>query len=280
MTNLSRNFLFNKVFKPVSFEKLRTLPRVEVVYFNINKNVYKRWIESYFPSWSDQFGNLFHKKLIELFFTFTLLNPQPDDVFMDVAGGITTYVHKLECNKKFLLDIKISSKLKSFLGEKIEYIESDAGDINLPGESIDKISCHHSLEHFQSDSDILFMKETQRLLKPDGKCCIIPIFIAHKYAEVTDAITFKKKFDNRSKLLIDPTATLPGGKYCGNYARVYDLKAFQERILKNIDVNRFKLTIAELRMEGEIVPDLTLDCHKRVAVLNCPYRAMVIERIL
>jgi len=199
---------------------------------------------------------------------------------MDAAGGIDTYLKDIECERRILQDIRISTDIRSRLGNNVEYIESDAGHMNLSDESVDKMSCHHSFEHFQADSDILFVREIQRLLKLRGKCVIIPIFIANLYLEVTDIFSFNKHFDNRSSFIIDPTATIPGGNSCGNYARIYDTKMFQERILNNVDTTKFRVDLVELQIDGNAVPDLTLDCHKKVTKLNCPYRAMVMERFM
>ena len=275
---IPRNFLVDKLVMPVPFDDLSKLHGIEITYLDISSSDYEKWVEQYFPTWRSRFGHLRHKKLMEFFTTFTLLDPCPNDVFIDAAGGADTYLHTLECRKRYLQDIVISQDLKSRLGNKIEYIESDASEIPLPDGSVDKISCHHSFEHFQKSSDILFIKEIQRLLKQNGRACIIQLFIADRYVEVTDALTFKMKFDSRSRRIIDPTATLPGGRHCGNYARVYDLTAFQERVLNNVNLAEFKITIAELQIDGDIVPDLVLDCHKHVTVINRPYRAMLIEK--
>lgn len=275
-----RNVITNRIVKPVPFDDLNMLQNIKIACLNIHSNDYEQWVNQFFPAWYDRFRHIQHKKLIEFYSTFILLSPCSNDIFMDAAGGIDTYLKDIKCTKRFLQDIKISADIKFRLGNNVEYIEGDAGHIKLPNESVDKISCHHSFEHFQADSDILFIKEIQRLLKTDGKCAIIPIFIADLYLEVTDTFSFKRKFDNRSRYIIDPTATIPGGRSCGNYARIYDIKAFQERIISNVNTTEFKVTIVELKIDGNTVPDMTLDCHKSVAKVNCPYRAMIIERFM
>jgi len=276
---LPNNLIIDHLIKSVSFNNLN-MSRIERSYFNINKEGYERWVQQYFPKWVNQFGYLMHKKLLEFFTTFSLLDISDEDIYMDAAGGQKSYASGLTAKKIYLQDRIISQDLRFDIGNRVEYIECDAGKITLPNESIDKISCHHSFEHFQYDSDISFIKEVQRLLRLNGKCCIIPIFIANHYAELTDQLTFRKKFDSKSKIIIDPTATLPGGKSCGNYARIYSVEAFRKRVIKNINHSKFKVTIVELRMDGERVPDLTLQCHKSVTALNRPYRAMLIERFI
>lgn len=275
------NFIVNKLARPVSFEEVKKLSLIfgiNFTYFDINSNDYSEWVRRFFPELPKGIRDIRFKKLIEFYTTYTMLSPGPDDVFMDVAGGIYTYINKLDCKKKYLQDIRISGDIKSQLGAEIDYIESDAGNIQLPNESVDKISVHHAFEHFQGNSDTLFIKDVQRILKRNGKCCIIPLFIANKFFEVTAAVNFNKKFDSRSKRIIDPTALVPGGASSGNYARFYDIQAFKERVIDIIDSVGFKVTITELKMDGMPVPDLSLDCHRAVTLAECPYKALIIER--
>src|SRR5207249_4916532 len=75
-----------------------------------------------------------------------------------------------------------------------------------------------------------------------------------------------------------PTASIPGGSWCGNYARIYDVTAVRERLLANIDRDLFRVTIAQVTLDGEEVPDLALTCHRHVTAINRPYRALLIER--
>jgi len=275
---LGYNVFIDKKANPVPYDYLNKFQNIEIERVDFNNEEYETWVNEFFPQWRTQFVHIRHKKLIEFFSTYIMLIPQANDVFMDAAGGIKSYLPKINCKKKYMQDIRISLNLRQQLGNLIEYIECDGGKIPLPDESIDKISCHHSFEHFQKDSDTLFIKEAQRLLKQDGKCCILPIFLSDQYVEVTDSLSFSMKFDDRSKRVIDPTATIPGGSRCGNYARIYDLKAFQKRVLNNIDFSRFKVTMSELSIDGDVLIDLTLKCHKKITAINRPYRAMTLER--
>jgi hypothetical protein len=97
--------------------------------------------------------------------------------------------------------------------------------------------------------------------------------------EVTDDFRFDLKSDPRSNYVIDPTASIPGGKLCGSFARIYDLRAFIERVVDSIDFSRFKAALLEIRLDGQLTPDMSLECHKRVTAVNFPYRALTIERM-
>ena len=140
------------------------------------------------------------------------------------------------------------------------------------------MSCHHSFEHFQGDSDTSFVKEIQRLLRPQGKCCIVPIFVADHYVEVTNEFTLDRKFDSRSSLVVDPTAALPGATSQAIMRGSMTCELFRNGCLHRSTSQDFTARFLELRLDDAPVPDLTLRCHKRVADINRPMRALVIER--
>jgi predicted SAM-dependent methyltransferase len=255
-------------------------PRMWIGAVEFQSDDYDRWLQSFLPRQSFRFPDTRVKKLLELYSSFTLLGIQAGDAVMDAAGGVISYISALNCAERYLQDIAIPEQTRSVLGNGIRYVESDAAMIPLPDASIDKISCHHSFEHFQRDSDIAFIREVQRLLKPGGKACIVPIFIADQYIEVTDDFRFDLHSDPRARYIIDPTATIPGGKRCGSFARIYDLQAFSERVAASIDFERFNAALIEIRLDGQAVPDMSLECHAHVTAVNFPYRALLVERVM
>lgn len=275
---MPKNILFDSFVKPVEFNKLGRLKDIEIKLLDLDSREYEKWVLSFFPQYENIFGEIKNKKLIEFFITYSLLNITKDDVYVDVAGGQHTYVKKLQCKKKYLQDFIITEKIKEGIGNDVFYLEGNASCIDLKTASVTKISMHHSFEHFQENSDILFIKEIQRLLDVNGRCCIVPIFISNKYVELTDKLTFKRKFDLKSIRIIDPTATIAGGDSCGNYARIYDLESFQCRIIDQIDHSMFSLTLYEIKMDGKPVPDLKLKYHCGVSKINSHYRALLIEK--
>lgn len=273
------NYIVDKMINSVDFTELKKLDGVEVDTLNINSDQYYEWVNTFFPSWKTVFNHIEHKKLLELYSTFKLLDLRPSDVYLDAAGGRYTYINQLKCSKKILQDLHISEQFKTGMSKDVELLECGVSQISLEDEGVDKISCHHSFEHFQGDADIMFIREVQRLLRPKGRCCIIQVFIADHYVEITDKFSFDLRFDSRAKQIIDPSAAIPGGNGCGNFARVYDLQAFQQRIVNNIDTTRFKVELLELRMGNKVLPDLSLTCHKRVTAVNRPFRVLSIEKL-
>jgi hypothetical protein len=271
---LPRNQRINHAVISVSLDALRVLGGVEVVELDLKQREHERWITEYLPG--HIFSSPLFKKPIEFFGTYKILEPKRDDVFLDAAGGVYTYLHRLPVREKIMQDLQIPAELKSALGGQVRFVESDAGDIPLPDSSIDKISCHHSFEHFEGDSDTRFIIEVQRLLRVGGRACILPLFISNRYFELTNRLKLTKKFDAASRRVIDLTATLPGGN---SYARIYDPPALQRRVLDHIDQARFRVSIIQLSMDGRPVPDLTLPANQKVAAVNRPFRALVIDRL-
>ncbi len=52
---------------------------------------------------------------------------------------------------------------------------------------------HCSFETFESDSDVGFMHEVQRVLRTDGKLAIVPLYLSHRHY-----ITTSQLIDNRA----------------------------------------------------------------------------------
>ena len=246
---------------------------------DIDFNDLSVWCDRYVPEWRRTFGEARHKKLIEFYCSYRVLNIEAKDTLMDVAGGVYGYLQHTAASRRILQDRVVAQGTRAALGSGVEYVCSGAGAIPLQDRSVDKISAHHSFEHFQGNEDSRFIDEVQRLLSPGGICCIVPFLLSSRHYEITDKLTFRQKYDPGSHRLIDPTASLPGCAFSGHYARVYDVRAFCNRILSRIDTTRFAVFLSALEMNGVAVPDLTLPCHRGVAAVNYPYRSLVIRRL-
>ena len=273
------NLIIDKVVKFEPLNRIKSCCDLNVDRLDFDKTCYEQWVSSFFPEWQGRYGHILNKKIIELFVTYQILDLQEVDEYMDAAGGINTYADRIKCKKRYLQGIGVSSELRSVLGNEIGYIQGDAAKIDLPDESLTKISSHHSFEHFQSNSDSNFVKEVQRLLKVGGKCCIIPIFIADKYVEVSRSNKHQYHYDANSTYIIDATARITGGATCGDYARIYDISSFNKRVIDQIDGEKFNISLSEITIDGNSVPDFKLQCHKGITRINYPYRALTIERI-
>lgn len=263
---------------PVDLDDLRKIEGIDSQILNLDANEYLKLLEVIYPDWSEAFESPFYKKLIELSVSAKLLQIGSSDVYMDAAGGLYTYVGRVAARKKILQDRFVSPALKARLSsDGVEFLESSADRIALPDGSVDKISCHHSFEHFRGDADTGFIREINRLLSRRGRACLVPLHLGKAYLEITDDFRMPKQ-DPISKRVYDPTSPLPGGRFSGRFARIYDITAFQRRVLEAVRGTDLKATIFEIRMQGQAAPDPTLPCHRTDPRIDFPYRAFVLER--
>ena len=109
-------------------------------------------------------------------------------------------------------------------------IGGSAADLPLPDGFATKLVLHNSIEHFENDADIGFLREAQRILRPGGVCVILPIFMAAHFSDITDP------FVDRSGLRFDPGARVHYVRHWagGRFSRHYDVAALRTRLLANL----------------------------------------------
>jgi len=217
--------------------------------------------------------NYIHKKPLEFYISYSLLKPESKDILLDAAGGDTIFIDAVRniSNCKSFLNDHMYNKL--FQKNDVTIIGGDVSSIDLPDSSVTKITCHHSFEHFHNDTDIKFIQEIKRLLKPGGEAVILPIFLAKEYYE-TWSIEKNIKYDQKATTLIDKTASLPGNKNTGYFARIYNEDAFISRILNTADACKLKSILYNCLLDGEPSPDMNLN---HGAKINMPMRALFLK---
>ena len=100
----------------------------------------------------------------------------------------------------------------------------------LEDSSVDAVTLHCSLEHFENNDDIDLFVELERVLKPGGRAIVLPFYLAYEYTIHVDPVFNLLKFH---KPQLDNKARL---RYCDWYqyfSRHYDVQALQELILNN-----------------------------------------------
>ena len=101
----------------------------------------------------------------------------------------------------------------------VQLIRGSVDKIPIDENCINKISCHHLLEHFQYNADIKSIQEIQRILDKNGNCVNVPIFTSNNHYLITDSDQFNF-WEEEGVGIVDRSATLPGGNRSGNFARV------------------------------------------------------------
>ncbi len=100
-------------------------------------------------------------------------------MLVDVAAQSSPYW--ILCREQFGMDT---------YRQDLAYKESDAhtfagpaSSIPLPDDSVDTITLHCSYEHFEGDGDTEAVREFERILKPGGQACIIPLYMKTPHQE-------------------------------------------------------------------------------------------------
>jgi SAM-dependent methyltransferase len=207
-----------------------------------------------------------HQKALEYYVSYQLLEPQAKDVFMDVGVEKSTYYRILSCRKIYLQDIIYPPDLKRLDGQTFR-LGGNAASLPLPKESVDKISLHHTFEHFEGEKDRQFIKQSCRILKPGGKMCIVPLFLCDEYTEVH---RFPGKDSHpQARRIIDPTTTL-----ATPFARLYDIETLQTRILAELPEG-FEHNLYEITVDDEDAPDMSKNLGVKI---NRPMRSLLIRK--
>jgi ubiquinone/menaquinone biosynthesis C-methylase UbiE len=248
------------------------LPDVRVSTVTLTRRAYEQFLSDILPSHASISANVDHKKKLELFISYSLLNIHPSSTFLDAAGGGFSYAGHLSCAKSYLQDLEIRDSVRRRIGDGVTYVEASMSNIPLDDSSVDAISCHHAFEHFQGTADTDFIKEAQRILRPGGALVIVPIFLSRAHVELTNVSEFTNWSAPEKVRLYDPGATLPGTK-SGSFARVYDLEAFKDRVLAHIDSRQMTMEIIEPTMGGISLPDPRNYVAHKISNFNFPYRA-------
>ena len=275
---LPSNTLLNRVAVPIPTEALDSL-NIPVDPFRVDLDEMAEWGDTYVPAVGNAFGSVRRKKTLELYLSFKILSLNEQDVYLDAAGGRFSYAGSAAVRRAYLEDLRITKRLRDELEGPVHFVEASADCIPLPDRSVDKISCHHSFEHFQRGSDIGFIDEVKRLLAPGGRCVVVPILIAQRHVLATDLLGFR--FWSELGIRVrDPTATLPGGEACGNFARIYSPSSFRERILNRIENGgefSARICYATTGQAAEL-PGADRAVGPVGSHVNRYYRALVIDR--
>lgn len=176
------------------------------------------------------------EKLLEYYVGYTWLELRPDDIFIDIAAQ--------DCPFAFFVRDTVGCRVyRQDLyhmdpGIHGTDIGSNAANLPLPTGSVSKMSLFNSFEHFEGDDDSAFIREAGRVLTPGGRLCIVPLFIGPEY-------------------VVEPQGGWTDGagvKHCwgegARFSRIYDVRRFEDRILRFCD--RFQVQLLVVENAGEI----------------------------
>lgn len=167
--------------------------------------------ETTFPRYFTEFGadGIWHRKLLEHFISFDIIEPKPGGTYIDVAASNSPVADILR--ETYGAAIAYRQDLRFRPGVHGNEIGSNAAEIPLPASSVDGILLHNSWEHFEGDSDRRALRECARLLRPGGRVCIIPLDVATVGYQVTSPSEWIRRspkgdlpeFDARLPIVVD-----------------------------------------------------------------------------
>ncbi|OBZ34279.1 class I SAM-dependent methyltransferase [Methanohalophilus sp. DAL1] len=197
----------------------------------LNKAEYKiRYPEYYIDN--------FYEKTLKHFLCYSLIDLQAHDNFIDIASEhspVAEIFNKLfDCNS-YSQDIMYKS------GIHANRIGSDASNIPVPDNFFNGAIATCSIEHFENDSDIQFMKEMERVLSPGSQIVIVPLYLYSKESCQTDptySVPENVKFDEDVEI------------YCaenwGNrHGRFYSPKSLFQRLIEPNKNMNFKVYLLD-----------------------------------
>lgn len=217
--------------------------------FNIEKDDYREFVlKAGYDKFLDVYGKdnqdrIFNKSL-QHYLAAKLLNLSQEDVYVDIACAASpaSYIYqKIYGCKVYKQDLGAPEGIHGNL------IGGDAGSMPVRDGFFTKMGLHCSLEHFENDSDINFIKEAGRVLKKGGKLCIVPLYIFNKYALLSSP-----SYMIKNNVLPEKDAIIYYQGYGNGYIRFYDVSHLTTRIRNNL--NGLKLTTYVIQNGKDVDP--------------------------
>jgi SAM-dependent methyltransferase len=187
----------------------------------------------------------FIEKALEHYLAAKFLGLSAGDVYLDIASADSpapeVYARLYGC-RVYRQDLTYPEGIHG------NVIGGDAANLPLPDGFATKMALHCSFEHFERDSDIRFIRETDRLLSPGGRLCILPLYLFTEYAIQTDPVVLPN-----ADLAFDRQAVLYCAKGFGNrHSRFYDIPQFTSRIRNSL--GSLSLTIYVIENARQVDP--------------------------
>ena len=250
-----------KIYEQLIYKELPVKP------MKIDFTEYQKWMEQVeylekYPEYVQVFKETLNQKSLQHFLSLKLLRMgTKSGVFLDVASSMSIFPDIVCAN--YNIERVYRQDLNYDRGLHGDKIGSYASKIPLPDESVDYMTLHCSIEHFEDGEDIRFLTEAFRLLKKGGIVCIIPLYMANDYIIVTSPSIWHNKyrvydampkFDRRAKILVNESRRQRQEKF-------FDVKTLYEDIYQ-VYQNKFEIQIVYfenyVEMEGCPVFAMTL----------------------
>jgi len=234
---------------------------IEVGSYRIDVGAYRDYLKaakypSSYHGGDGEGGFTFTEKSLEHYVSANVLDISSSEVFMDIASDRSPFYDVVKRlwspGKVYRQDMKYEP------GVHGDTVGGEAGSLPLEDNSIGKATLHCSLEHFEGNSDMEMFSEMSRVLKPGGKLCVLPFYIAWEYTIHTDPVS--NLFFARD-VSFDPEAQIRYCDWSNRHSRHYDVARVKKRILPNLG----RLQMKVLRVDN--FRDVHPDCYLRFIAL-------------
>lgn len=235
--------------------RLLEVPDLEVRPYHVHRGAFQTYLEKapYPESYKANFGDFFLEKALEHFISIDLSPLRRSDVFIDIASSSSPFseiVEDLWGIPNYRQDLAFED------GVYGRTVGGSSESLPFPNATFTRMTLHCSLEHFERDADSNFISEAERVLKPGGTLCVVPLYLSEIYHNLTDPGT------DRNGLLFDDgaaVAEVPG--WNNRFGRNYDVGAFATRVLGR--AQNFRKMVYFVENEKEIAPN----CYVKFALL-------------
>lgn len=198
-----------------------------------------------FPEVYSRSGGLREEKLLEHFIAYKLCGLQnaayrDDCAYIDVAGGGAPWAKMLRQKgvNAFAIDLKVHPAYK-----RLDYYrQMDAKNTTFADSSVSAMSLQCAYEMFLRNDDILFVDESNRILKPGGKVIVVPLYMNTTHGGFSSPDYYGKGYaDKGANEWIRPEMWgIP-------FAREYDAPALKERIVERAKRQGMECVVHVLR---------------------------------
>lgn len=207
------------------------------------------------PYFYDGKGPLYIEKVLEHYIAFQLAvkGMPPNGRYIDIAACNSPWAMMLR-EKGYRADAVDLEPSREF-SHLPYYHVMDATRMPLPDYSVDCASLQCALEMFIRDTDIRLIGELGRVLKPNGRVIIVPLYLHRHYCGYcTPEFWHKKEYH-------DPDAGLYVNRKAFGvpFSRKYDVTQLKRRLLDPLSINGMSFNLHVLRNGPDIDP--AVYCH-------------------
>ncbi|HRC72577.1 MAG TPA: methyltransferase domain-containing protein [Candidatus Competibacter sp.] len=205
----------------------------------IDINAYNQYVTKagYLDKYKDYYWDNRAEKTLEHFLAFSQLRLTKEDIFIDIASEhspVPDIYRALSGANCYAQDIQYPSGV---IGNKIG---GDACAMPVPSEFATSVTLTCSLEHFEGNTDTQLLAEISRILKPNGKLIIAPLYMAATESVQTDPL-----YSVAADVKFDEHCTVYCKEGWGNrHGRFYSVKSLIQRLInpcKELDFQIFRL---------------------------------------